>query len=114
MDIKAAETQLREKLAEEVKRLETIETRLRSTHSASFGEQAIEREGDEVDERMEETIIHEIEMIRAALERIEAGNYESCSSCGEPINEARLEALPYTTLCINCARERSGQVLGAS
>lgn len=114
MDINAAETQLRDKLAREVRRLETIEQRLRGTHSSSFGEQAIEREGDEVDERMEETIIHEIEMIKAALDRIEAGNYETCSSCGEKINEARLEALPYTTLCINCARERSGRILGVS
>lgn len=113
MDIKAAETQLRDKLVREVRRLEAIEQRLRSTHSPSFGEQAIEREGDEVDERMEETIIHEIDMIKAALERIEAGNYESCSSCGAQINEARLEALPYTTLCISCARERSGKILGS-
>nr|WP_237688007.1 TraR/DksA C4-type zinc finger protein [Sneathiella sedimenti] len=52
-------------------------------------------------------------MIKAALERIEAGNYESCSSCGEQINEARLEALPYTTLCISCARKRSGKILGS-
>ena len=114
METKAAETKLRKKLAEEIQRLEAIERRLRSTHSASFGEQAIEREGDEVDERMEETIIHEIEMIKAALDRIEAGNYEICSSCSEHINEARLEALPYTTICINCARERSGQIIGTS
>ncbi|MCC3304017.1 TraR/DksA family transcriptional regulator [Sneathiella sp. HT1-7] len=114
MDTKAVEKQLRDKLAEEVNRLESIEQRLRGTHSASFGEQAIEREGDEVDERLEETIIHEIEMIKAALDRIEAGNYETCSACGKQINEARLEALPYTTLCITCARERSGKILRAS
>jgi RNA polymerase-binding transcription factor DksA len=111
VDIKAAESKLREKLAEEIQRLEMIEKRLRSTHSASFGEQAIEREGDEVDERMEETIIHDIDMIKAALDRIEAGKYEICSSCGEQINEARLEALPYTNLCINCARQRSEQII---
>ena len=104
MDIKAAETQLRDMLAEEVKRLEAIEQRLRGAHSASFGEQALEREGDEVDERMEETVIREIDMIKAALERIEAGNYEVCSSCGGEISEARLEALPYTTVCIDCAK----------
>ena len=103
MDMKAAETQLRNMLAEEVQRLEAIEQRLRGTHSASFGEQAIERESDEVDERLEEAVIREIEMIKAALERIEAGNYLTCSSCEEEINEARLQALPYTTVCINCA-----------
>ncbi|MDF2368239.1 TraR/DksA C4-type zinc finger protein [Sneathiella sp.] len=103
MDIKAAEKKLRDKLAEEVNRLESIEQRLRGTHSASFGEQAIEREGDEVDERMEETVIREIEMIKVALDRIEAGNYQTCTSCGGDISEARLVALPYTTVCIACA-----------
>ncbi len=28
-----------------------------------------------------------------------------CANCGEPIAPARLEAMPSTTLCINCARK---------
>ncbi|MFC4271584.1 TraR/DksA family transcriptional regulator [Sneathiella chungangensis] len=112
--MKAVETQLRDRLAEEIRRLEAIEQRLRGAHSASFGEQAVEREGDQVDERLEETVIHEIEMIKAALDRIEAGNYKSCASCGKEIRAARLEALPYTTLCIACAQERSGKILTAN
>jgi RNA polymerase-binding protein DksA len=40
--------------------------------------------------------------VHEALERIEAGNYGTCSNCGKPINPARLDALPFSTLCINC------------
>ena len=47
-----------------------------------------------------------VEQIEHALERLEAGTYRTCESCGRPIDEARLEALPYTTLCIECARRR--------
>lgn len=41
--------------------------------------------------------------IDAALTRVEAGTYGTCERCGIPIAEARLEALPTTTLCIGCA-----------
>lgn len=39
-----------------------------------------------------------------ALSRIEAGSYGICERCGEAIPVARLEALPYTTLCVDCSR----------
>ena len=40
--------------------------------------------------------------VNEALERIEDGSYGTCSNCGKPINPARLDALPFSTLCINC------------
>ena len=40
--------------------------------------------------------------IDAALERMDAGTYGICENCGKEIHPARLEALPYATLCINC------------
>jgi RNA polymerase-binding protein DksA len=44
--------------------------------------------------------------IDAALQRIETGTYGTCTNCGKPIGEARLEALPWTDLCIDCAKLR--------
>lgn len=47
--------------------------------------------------------------IDAALARIGEGTYGVCERCGRPIGEGRLEALPYATLCIECARaEQAG------
>ena len=40
--------------------------------------------------------------IRDALARIEEGTFGTCEECGEPIFEARLEARPVTTQCIEC------------
>jgi DnaK suppressor protein len=37
-----------------------------------------------------------------ALERIQAGTYGVCESCGEPIGKARLQAFPRATLCVAC------------
>jgi DnaK suppressor protein len=41
--------------------------------------------------------------IHAALARIEDGTYGKCEECGRPINSARLDAIPYATLCKECA-----------
>ncbi|UQZ89963.1 RNA polymerase-binding protein DksA [Deltaproteobacteria bacterium Smac51] len=40
--------------------------------------------------------------IDEALERISAGDFGICESCGSDISEKRLEARPVTTLCIEC------------
>jgi DnaK suppressor protein len=37
-----------------------------------------------------------------ALDRIAAGTYGSCESCGQPIGKARLQAFPRATLCVGC------------
>ena len=40
--------------------------------------------------------------IDAALERVDAGSYGNCESCGKPIPHARLEVVPEATLCVSC------------
>ena len=42
--------------------------------------------------------------IEAAIRRIEQGVYGVCARCGQAINPERLEALPYATTCLGCAR----------
>jgi DnaK suppressor protein len=41
--------------------------------------------------------------IVTAIRRIDAGTYGRCERCGERISRARLEALPTTRRCIDCA-----------
>lgn len=43
-----------------------------------------------------------VEQITAALDRLAAGTYGRCSSCGGDIAPARLEVLPYAETCIAC------------
>lgn len=47
-----------------------------------------------------------LQAIDDALSRIEDGSYGMCESCESDIAEGRLEALPFTRLCINCQAER--------
>ena len=42
--------------------------------------------------------------IDAALGRLGAGTYGLCTSCRKPVPAERLEALPWTALCIDCSR----------
>ncbi|MGA2259231.1 MAG: TraR/DksA family transcriptional regulator [Thermoguttaceae bacterium] len=44
-----------------------------------------------------------LEQIDAALKRIEDGSYGKCEECGRNITKARLDAVPYAALCVQCA-----------
>ena len=58
----------------------------------------------EIDYTLEENEERVLAAIDAALERIDAGTFGVCKGCGQPIAVERLEALPYTTQCIDCKR----------
>lgn len=58
----------------------------------------------EMELTLEENSAHVLAEIDGALARIDAGTYGICQSCGGPIAEERLEAMPYATLCIDCRR----------
>lgn len=45
-------------------------------------------------------------LIDAALERIDNGSYGRCAQCDGPIAKARLNAIPFTPVCIKCAEEQ--------
>jgi DnaK suppressor protein len=45
-----------------------------------------------------------IEQIDRALTRIDEGTYGTCERCGQPIDAARLKALPHASLCLDCKR----------
>lgn len=47
-----------------------------------------------------------IEEIDEALRRIAEGTFGYCEACGKEISQQRLDAMPYTPYCIDCARER--------
>ena len=50
-----------------------------------------------------ERVAAEIEELTAAIDRVEQGTYGQCDQCGARIDPERLEVLPTTTLCANCA-----------
>ena len=66
-------------------------------------EQAVEIQNDDVVDSLEKEAENEFRQVLQARERIDAGEGDICAVCEEPIAPARLEALPYTTLCRECA-----------
>ena len=40
--------------------------------------------------------------VEHTLHKFDQGTYGSCDSCGQPIDPARLEALPQASLCLSC------------
>lgn len=47
-----------------------------------------------------------LDLIEGAIERIEDGSYGRCVQCDGVIPKARLNAIPYTPVCIRCAEAR--------
>jgi len=48
----------------------------------------------------------ELQQIERAIKLIRKGRYGSCEVCGASIPVARLKALPYTTVCIDCRQKQ--------
>jgi RNA polymerase-binding protein DksA len=70
-------------------------------HPGDVATYTLDREIDYTLEENEERVLAAID---GALERIENGTFGTCRTCGQPIAIERLEALPYTTQCIDCKR----------
>jgi DnaK suppressor protein len=108
----------RKRLEEEQVRLEElIEEARRELEVARQTESSAERSPDpgnaeagsmkfeyEKELSMQQNSIDLLRKVEHALDRVEAGSYGVCESCGQSIPVARLEALPYATLCVDCAR----------
>lgn len=44
--------------------------------------------------------------VNQALSRFDQGTYGTCELCGVDIDPARLQALPYATLCLRCQQRQ--------
>jgi RNA polymerase-binding protein DksA len=80
---------------------ETGEQTQVDNHIADAASGTYDRQLDYSLEGGAETVVR---LIDDALARIEAGTYGTCRVCGREIGEERLEARPWTDLCIDDAR----------
>ena len=102
-DLDRRRAQLLARLGELDQRLLAIESELLSHQSKDWDDLAIERENDEVLTSMGDGGRAEIRGIRAALHRLRAGEYGTCTVCGTQISPERLDTLPATPFCRACA-----------
>jgi RNA polymerase-binding transcription factor DksA len=87
------------------KRLAQIQNDLRAPHARDSEEQALEREGEDVLDALDEGANVELDQIIKALARVDNNEYGQCIECGNPIPLQRLEILPYADKCVECAQE---------
>ncbi|MEB8386714.1 TraR/DksA family transcriptional regulator [Rhodobacteraceae bacterium KMM 6894] len=102
-DIARHKRQIEARLKELRGRLSEVEDALDEPIDPDLEDQAIELEDDEVLEGLGRTGLRETALLERALDRIQNGTYGICRNCGEQITDARLDAVPYTVLCRNCA-----------
>ena len=56
--------------------------------------------------KLKQTDAKILQAIDEALVRIDKGTFGVCRDCGEPIAEARLNAIPWTRVCITCKEKQ--------
>jgi DnaK suppressor protein len=78
---------------------------LRQQASGDVLDAALDSAQDELSSQLAEVESRELSNIEVALEKMRAGDYGQCEDCSEAIPLARLQALPYATMCIQCQRE---------
>jgi DnaK suppressor protein len=61
--------------------------------------------GSQVDK--DNQILKRMAEVEHALHKFDQGTYGLCDICGQPIDPARLEALPQANLCLNCKARRA-------
>ena len=57
--------------------------------------------------KLKQTDAKILQAIEDALYRMEKGTYGICRDCGDPIAPARLEAIPWTRVCIACKQKQN-------
>ena len=89
---------------------------LRQQNSGDVIDAALDTAQDEISSQLAEVESRELASIEFALERMRKGDYGCCEGCGNAIPLARLQALPYATMCIQCQREaeKNGETVGGA
>jgi len=96
----------RKRLTEELEQLKAGGRPTNERREGSpFGKREEEAtESFELEKRLalEKRIRDQLADVGQALNKFEQGTYGLCDSCGQPIDPARLEALPQANLCLSC------------
>ena len=89
--------------------LDLTRSQLSGTSDREVGDSvdfALDAEHHEISSQLAQVESAELTQIDVALERMSTGEYGVCDECSRSIPLARLQAVPYTTLCIDCQRKQ--------
>src|SRR5262245_63520479 len=98
----ARRAELRKRLGMQLEDLAHVK---HSSASGDAADAAFDSSGEELASTLAELEARELAQIERALRRLKAGTYGKCEACNVSIPVARLNALPFSTLCVKCQRE---------
>ena len=78
-----------------------------NTRQGDMADQASGNNEVHIQLKLKQTDAKILRAIEEALGRIDRGTYGVCRDCGEPIAEARLNAIPWTRVCISCKAKQT-------
>ena len=78
-----------------------------NTRQGDMADQASGNNEVHIQLKLKQTDAKILQAIEDALTRIDKGTYGVCPDCGEPIAPARLNAIPWTRVCITCKEKQS-------
>ena len=106
----------RKRLIEQLEQLEADVQPVEERREGSpFGKREEEAtESFELEKRLalEKQTGDQLAAVEHALSKFEKGTYGLCDLCGQPIDPARLEALPQASLCLNCKAKQAKNAKG--
>ena len=106
------------RLTEELKQLQaSIRPAEERREGSPFGKREKEAtEAAELEKRLvsEKRIRDLLAEVEHALHKFDGGTYGLCDNCGQPIDPARLEALPEANLCLSCKTRQARNAKGRS
>ena len=73
-----------------------------NTRQGDMADQASGTNEVHIQLKLKQTDAKILQAIEEALERLDSGSYGLCRDCGEDIAAARLNAIPWTRVCIGC------------
>ena len=77
-----------------------------NTRQGDMADQASGTNEAHIQLKLKQTDAKILQAIEEALERLSSGSYGLCRDCGEDIAAARLNAIPWTRVCIECKEKQ--------
>ncbi len=77
-----------------------------NTRQGDMADQASGTNEVHIQLKLKQTDAKILQAIEEALERLDSGSYGLCRDCGEDIAAARLNAIPWTRVCIECKEKQ--------
>ena len=98
---------MRQEILDEV-RVQIERSRVKD-HTGDLGDYATADMAAEYAHLFGERLRKRLQLIEDALDGIENGDYGFCEECDEPINEKRLQLMPFALFCVRCQSELERQ-----